>query len=303
MNTAQGTSTAVVDPTAAPAPSTGPQRAVPHRRSVALRPGTWLVWAVVIFFLINLFGVIATVVLDSFGRTWFAGWLPKGYTGSNYSDAWSEFSLGQVMTVTFEVSFLVVAVSLLLGVPAAYALARRDFPGKRVVLTLFVLPILVPPIAYGIPLATVLYKFHMAGSLTGVVLANLVPSIPFVVYTMTPFIEQVDPRLEAAARMCGAPTRAVLGRIIAPLLLPGMLAAGILVLVRTFGMFELTFLTAGPTSQTLVVSLFSAVFSAGIRSAQSIDAMAVVYTGSMLVLLVLALRFVNPTQLVARTRD
>ncbi len=296
-------STAIVDPTAAPAPGAGPQGTLPRRRALALRPGTWLVWAVVVFFLVNLFGVITTVVLDSFGRTWFSGWLPKGYTGSNYSDAWNEFSLGQVMTVTFEVSFLVVGISLLLGVPAAYALARRDFPGKKAVMLLFVLPILVPPIAYGIPLATVLYKFHMAGSLTGVVLANLVPSVPFVVYTMTPFIEQVDPRLEAAARMCGAPTRAVLGRIIAPLLLPGMLAAGILVLVRTFGMFELTFLTAGPTSQTLVVSLFSAVFSAGIRSAQSIDAMAVVYTGSMLVLLVLALRFVNPTQLVARTRD
>jgi putative spermidine/putrescine transport system permease protein len=296
-------STAIVDPTAAGAPSTGPATGLPRRRTVALRPGTWLMWAVVAFFLINLFGVIATVVLDSFGRTWFSGWLPKGYTSSNYSDAWSEFSLGQVMTVTFEVTFLVVGISLLLGVPAAYALARRDFPGKKAVLLLFVLPILVPPIAYGIPLATVLYKFHLAGSLTGVVLANLVPSVPFVVYTMTPFIEQVDPRLEAAARMCGAPTRSVLGRIIAPLLLPGMLAAGILVLVRTFGMFELTFLTAGPSSQTLVVSLFSAVFSAGIRSAQSIDAMAVVYTGSMLVLLVLALRFVNPTQLVARTRD
>ncbi|MBS2963489.1 ABC transporter permease [Actinocrinis puniceicyclus] len=296
-------SAAIVDPGPVPAPGTGPRDTAVRRRAVALRPGAWLVWAVVGFFLINLFGVIATVVLDSFGRTWFAGWLPKGYTGSNYSDAWHEFSLGQVMTVTFELSFLVVGISLVLGVPAAYALARRDFPGKKAVMLLFVLPILVPPIAYGIPLATVLYKFHLAGSLTGVVLANLVPSVPFVVYTMTPFIEQVDPRLEAAARMCGAPTRAVLARIIAPLLLPGMLAAGILVLVRTFGMFELTFLTAGPTSQTLVVSLFSAVFSAGIRSAQSVDAMAVVYTGSMLVLLVVALRFVNPTQLVARTRD
>jgi putative spermidine/putrescine transport system permease protein len=272
-------------------------------RGIALRPGVWLVWAVVAFFFVNLFGLLATVVLDSLGKTWFNGWLPRGYTGSNYSGAWSEFDLGQVMETTFEVSFLVVGISLVLGVPAAYALARRDFPGKKAVMLLFVLPILVPPIAYGIPLATVLYKFHLAGSLTGVVLANLVPSIPFVVYTMTPFIEQVDPRLEAAARMCGAPTRSVLGRIIAPLLLPGMLAAGILVLVRTFGMFELTFLTSGPTSQTLVVSLFSAVFSAGIRSAQSIDAMAVVYTGSMLVLLVIALRFVNPTQLVARTRD
>ncbi|HEU5333452.1 MAG TPA: ABC transporter permease subunit [Actinocrinis sp.] len=282
------------------APS-GSRPALRHR--IALRPGVWLVWAVVAFFFVNLFGVIGTVLLDSVAKTWFNGWLPRGYTGSNYSGAWSEFDLGQVMTVTFEVSFLVVGVSLALGVPAAYALARRDFPGKKAVMLLFVLPILVPPIAYGIPLATVLYKFHLAGSLTGVVLANLVPSIPFVVYTMTPFIEQVDPKLEAAARMCGAPTRSVLGRIIAPLLLPGMLAAGILVLVRTFGMFELTFLTSGPTSQTLVVSLFSAVFSAGIRSAQSIDAMAVVYTGSMLVLLVIALRFVNPTQLVARTRD
>ena len=103
--------------------------------------------------------------------------------------------------------------------------------------------------------------------------------------------------------MCGAPTRAVLGRILAPLLLPGMLAAGILVLVRTFGMFELTFLTAGPTSQTLVVSLFSAVNSAGhpLHPVHRRDGRGL--HGSMAVLLLIALRFVNPTQLVARSAD
>ena len=74
-------------------------------------------------------------------------------------------------------------------------------------------------------------------------------------------------------------------------------------LVRTVGMFELTFLTAGPDSQTLVVALFNAMSAAGIRAQQSIDAMAVIYTGTMLVLLVLALRFVNPTQLVARVKE
>jgi putative spermidine/putrescine transport system permease protein len=283
------------------APVTSPPRPAPvRRRSITLRPGAWLVWAALALFFLAVLGVIGAVVLNSFGRTWFKGWAPHGYTTSWYSKAWSEFGLGQVMWVTVEVSLLVVALSLLLGVPASYALARRDFPGKRAVTTLFVLPILVPPIAYGIPLATVLYKFHLAGSLTGVVLANLVPSIPFVVFTMTPFIEQIDPRLEAAARMCGASTRSVLVRILGPLLLPGMLAAGILVLVRTFGMFELTFLTSGPDSQTLIVALFSAVFSAGIRSPQSIDAMAVIYTASMAVLLLIALRFVNPSQLVAR---
>jgi putative spermidine/putrescine transport system permease protein len=270
---------------------------------ISLRPGVWLTWAALVFFFVNLAGVIATVLLNSFSGRWFNTWLPGGWTGHWYSDAWKEFNLGQVLATTLEVTLLVVVISLVLGVPASYTLARRDFPGKRLLNVLFVLPILVPPIAYGIPLATLLYKVHLAGSVTGVVLANLVPSIPFVVFTMTPFIEQIDPKIESAARMCGAGTSTVFLRILAPLLLPGMLAAGILVLVRTFGMFELTFLTSGPTSQTLVVTLFSAVNSAGIRSTQSVDSMAVVYTGSMAVLLLIALRFVNPTQLVARSTD
>jgi len=270
---------------------------------VAMRPGAWLTWGALAFFFINLLGVIGSVLLDSVGRQWFNTWLPAGWTGSWYSEAWSEFNLGQVLVATLEITLAVVVLSLMVGVPASYTLARRKFPGKQALSMLFLLPILVPPIAYGIPLATVLYKFHLAGSITGVVLANLVPSIPFVVFIMTPFIEQIDPKIEQAARVCGAGTATVLTRVLAPLLVPGMLAAGILVLVRTFGMFELTFLTSGPTSQTLIVALFSAVNSAGIRTSQSIDAMAVLYTVTMAVLLVIALRFVNPTQLVARSSD
>jgi putative spermidine/putrescine transport system permease protein len=127
--------------------------------------------------------------------------------------------------------------------------------------------------------------------------------VPFVILTMTPFIEQINPSIESAARMCGAGVRAMFLRVLGPLLVPGMLAAAILVLVRTVGMFELTFLTAGPDSQTLVVALYYAMSAAGIRAQQSVDAMAVIYTGTMLVLLVVALRFVNPTQLVARVKE
>jgi putative spermidine/putrescine transport system permease protein len=274
-----------------------------RRRAITARPGAWLVWGAVAFFFVNLAGVIGSVVVDSLGTRWFGSWLPQGFTTHWYSDAWREFGLASVLAVTVEVALAVVAISVLIGVPAAYALARRDFPGKRLLIVLFLLPILIPPITYGIPLATVLYKFHLAGTLSGVILANLVPSVPFVVLTMTPFIEQIDPRIEAAARMCGAGTPAIFARVLAPLLVPGILAAAILVLVRTVGMFELTFLTAGPSSQTLVVALYYSVFSAGIRAQQSVDAMAVVYTASMLVLLVVALRFVNPTQLVTRLRE
>ncbi len=262
--------------------------------------GAIIVWGAVAFFFINLFALIATVVLDSFATTWFSSWLPDGFTTHWYADAWEEFNLTDVMIVTAQVAGVVVLVSVLVGVPAAYALARRNFPGKNLIQVLFLLPILIPPITYGIPLATALYKFELAGSLTGVILANLVPTIPFVVLVMIPFIEQIDPKIEAAARMCGASTLTIFLRVLGPLLVPGILAAAILVLVRTVGMFDLTFLTAGADSQTLVVVLYASVFGAGIRAPQMIDAMAVVYTASMLVLLVVALRFVNPTQLVTR---
>lgn len=259
-------------------------------------------WAVIAFFILNLFGMIATVVTSSFATRWLGTWLPQGWTTRWYTSAWNEFQLYDVLSVTFQIVFLVVLLSGLIGVPAAYTLARRDFPGKRLVMLLFLLPLLVPPITFGIPLATVLYQTGFAGSMSGVVLANLVPTVPFVILVMIPFIEQIDTKIEAAARVFGANTFKLFIHILLPLLLPGILAALLLVLVRTIAMFELTFLVAGPTSQTLVVALYYAVFAAGVRAVQSIDAMAVIYMVTTLVWLLIALRFVNPTQIVARAK-
>lgn len=261
------------------------------------------IWALATLFVLNLLAVIAAVVVNSFGTRWLGTWLPAGWTTKWYFSAWKEFQLSSVVLVTFEIVFTVVIISGILGVMTAYALARRDFAGKRVVILLFLLPLLIPPLTYGIPLATVLYQLGLGGTFWGVVLINVVPSLPFVVLVMIPFIEQIDPRIEAAARVFGAGTTSLFLRILLPLLLPGMLAALLLVLVRTIAMFELTFLIAGPTTQTLVVSLYYAVFASGVRAGQSIDAMAVVYMVTTLFWLVIALQFVNPTQIVARAKQ
>ncbi|CCM78687.1 ABC transporter permease [Rhizobium mesoamericanum] len=261
------------------------------------------IWALATLFVLNLLAVIAAVIVNSFATRWLGTWLPAGWTTRWYFSAWKEFQLSSVVLITFEIVFTVVIISGILGVTTAYALARRNFPGKRLVILLFLLPLLIPPLTYGIPLATVLYQLGLGGTFWGVVLINIVPSLPFVVLVMIPFIEQIDPRIEAAARVFGAGTTNLFLRILLPLLLPGMLAALLLVLVRTIAMFELTFLIAGPTTQTLVVSLYYAVFASGVRAGQSIDAMAVVYMVTTLFWLVLALQFVNPTQIVARAKQ
>lgn len=273
-------------------------------RDTTIGAKLWItaVWVIVAFFVINLLAMIAAVVLSSFGTRWLGTWLPNALTVKWYYTAWAEFQLGDILIVTFQIVFTVVALSGLIGVTAAYALARRDFPGKKLVMLLFLLPLLVPPITFGIPLATVLYQAGVGGTFWGVVLANLVPTVPFVILVMIPFIEQIDTKVESAARVFGANTFQLFRYVLMPMLLPGILAALLLVLVRTVAMFELTFLTSGPTSQTLVVALYYSVFASGVRAVQSIDAMAVIYMITTLIWLLLALRFVNPTQIVARSK-
>ncbi|WP_411884092.1 ABC transporter permease [Polaromonas sp. YR568] len=270
-----------------------------------LRDRAWraLVWGLIAFFLVNVGMMIIAVATNSVATRWLGTWLPEAYTLSWYVSAWKEFQLGHVLVVTVVVVFSVVFLSLLIGVPAAYTLARKDFRGKKLLTLLFLLPLMVPPITYGIPLATVMYQLHLAGTLPGVIIANMIPALPFVILVMTPFVEQIDTNIESAARVFGANTRQMFLYTLVPLLAPGVLAAGLLVLVRTVAMFELTFLVAGPDTQTLVVALYYAVFAAGVRAGQSVDAMAMIYMAITVLWLLIALRFVNPTQLVSRVKE
>jgi putative spermidine/putrescine transport system permease protein len=298
---------------AQPAAVTKPSKAVksgssghlpPGEKSLVASPGTWFVWAGIAAFFVFLFGIVLSVLVDSLGKPWFNTWLPENFTTSWYQQAWSRFNLTHIMGVTLFVAFSVIIISVIIGVPAAYVLARGSFPGKNIIMLLFLLPILIPPITFGIPLATVMYNFGLGRTILAVILVNLVPSVPFVITTMTPFIEQINPTIENAARMCGANTRRVFTKILAPLLIPGILAASILVLARTVGMFDLTFLVSGPNSDTLVVAIYRAMTAAGGgESRQLISAMGVLYTTIMLIILIIALRFINPTQLVAQVKE
>jgi len=247
-------------------------------------------------------GILFSVLLDAFATSWFGGWLPDGYTDRWFRAAFTEFEIPQILGATAVITLAVAALGVLIGVPAAYVLARRVFRGKGIVQLLLLLPLLLPPITYGIPLATLLYELRIAGTIVGVIVANLVPALPLVVLLLTPFFEQIDPNLERAARVLGASPLRVFARVLIPLAAPGVLAAALIVVVRTLAMFELTFLTSGPDSQTLVVALYYAAFAAGIRPSQQIDAMAVVYMATSLALLLIALRFVNPTNMVVRVR-
>jgi putative spermidine/putrescine transport system permease protein len=267
-----------------------------------MRSGVWrlAVFLFVVGFVLNLVGIVGHVAVSSFAKRWFTTPFPATWTTEWYAYSWHEFQLGQVLTVTVVVAGTVTALALLLGFPAAYLLARHDFRGKSGLLLLYFLPLLIPQMTYGIPLATTLYRYRIGGTVYGVILANLVPMLPLAVFVLLPFFEQISVNLEWAARVHGASRLQVFRRVVLPLAVPGLLTAGLLILVNTVANFELTFLLSGAGSQTLVVTLYYAVFAAGMRPIYSVDAMAVIYMAIVLAILLVALRFVRPTQMVFR---
>ncbi len=261
-----------------------------------------LFFIAMIIYLFNVAGILLTVILNSFGKTWFSGLIPHEYTLDWYRYLATDHDIGNLLRVTFIVALAVVVIGLLIAFPAAYALARRDFRFKGVILSLFLLPMLIPPMAYGIPLAMVMYKARLAMKLTGVILVNLVPIVPFMILVLQPFIEQISANLESAAKMLGANRITTFFKILVPLSMPGILTAGILSIVKTLGMFELTYLVAGGKTQTMVVALYADAYAAGFRPIQAIDAMAVIYFLTAMAALVIALRFVSPTQMVFKIK-
>jgi putative spermidine/putrescine transport system permease protein len=270
-------------------------------RGKKLRFSGVLFIVVIVFYTLNICGILFTVIFDSFSKN-FSGLLPTTFTTEWYSYIAFEHDILNLLLVTFVVSIFVVVISLAIAYPTAYALARNQFPLKGLLLTLLLLPMIIPPMAYGIPLATVLYKVRLATKISGVIVANLVPIVPFMILILQPFIEQVGTNVESAAKMLGAGKLRTFFKILIPLTMPGILVASILSIVKTISMFELTYLVAGGKSQTIIVALYADAYAAGSRPPQAVDALAVIYFLITMACLVISLKFVSPTQMVFKVK-
>jgi putative spermidine/putrescine transport system permease protein len=267
-----------------------------------ISPSKVIFTAAIVFYIAIVLGIILTVALNSLSKGWYSGILPKYLTTEWYKFVAGEHDIPKLLNVTFTVAIADVFLALLISYPAAYALARNEFRGKALLMALFMLPMIVPPMAYGMPLAMLCYKARLASRVIGVVLVNLVPIVPFMILVLTPFIEQVSTNLESAAKMLGAKRSTIFLKILIPLTVPGILTAGLLSLVKSISLFELTYLIAGGGNQTIVVALYADAYAAGARPPQSVDALAVIYFLISFTCLVVSLKFVSPTQMVFKLK-
>lgn len=166
------------------------------------------------------------------------------------------------------------ALSLLVGVPLAWLLARTDFPGRGLVRALVTLPLVLPPVVGGVALLLALGRDGVVGrwldawfgitlpfTTWGVVLAETFVALPFLVLSVEGALRAADPRYEEAATTLGASRFTAFRRVTLPLIAPGIAAGAVLAWARALGEFGATITFAGNfpgRTQTMPLAVYLA---------------------------------------------
>jgi putative spermidine/putrescine transport system permease protein len=197
------------------------------------------------------------VVLASFNSADFLSFPPRGFSLRWYRALWESEVWGDSFRLSLLVTAVVTPLALSMGTLAAYALVRYSFPGKGVITTLVMAPIVMPQIVLGIALLNYMSGLGLVGSLTGLILGHLVVTLPFTVRLVSISVHNLDPVLERAAENLGATPLQTFWRVTLPLLRPGIVAGAIFAAIISFGELAVTLLIAGARTTTLPLRIFN----------------------------------------------
>lgn len=210
---------------------------------------------------LTLFFPVAIVALWAFYDP-AVGWFPPDIIPRSFSiSAWQEVLADRHILpaagISLMVSIIVTAATGALAFPTAWALAQFPFRLKRMVEVFVLAPIIVPGIVVAVSLGELLFRFGLAGTIAGVIIVQIVGTLPFMIRILTATLEGIPNELIYAARTLGASPFVAVTRIALPLAWPGFAAGGLLTFIASFEEFEKSFMVGAPKVRTLATQLWS----------------------------------------------
>jgi multiple sugar transport system permease protein len=176
-------------------------------------------------------------------------------TLQNFQAVFSESDFLGTLWNNLVVSCLAVALSLIVGVPAAYALGRFDFKGKEDIAFTFLSFKFAPEILVIIPLYLIYQNLHLIDSTVGLIWVYQLISLPLLIWILRGFFEDLSKDMEAAAQLDGYTWWQVFFKMLLPLVKPGLVAAGLLCFIFCWNSFTFALLLGGGNTQTSTVSM------------------------------------------------
>ncbi len=163
--------------------------------------------------------------------------LPDSVTFDNYSKIFDQSVFTASLRNSIGIALISTLISVLLATSAAYAIARLDFPSKRVVLGAALAIAMFPQISVVSPLFDIWRNIGLYDTWLGLIIPYLTFTLPLAIWVLSAFFREIPWELEQAAQADGATPFQAFRRVIAPLAAPGMFTAAILVFVFAWNDF------------------------------------------------------------------
>jgi putative spermidine/putrescine transport system permease protein len=201
----------------------------------------------------------ALVAWMSFGNSNQIVFPPKGYSLVLFQRFFTEEGWVDATILSFWIAVFATALALLLGIPAAYGLARSSFPGRRFVALFLLSPVMLPSVVIALALYAYFFQLDLGQGMFKLVMAHTVVTLPFVIVTASAGMRNIDPNLEKAATIMGASALVVLWRVTIPLLMPSIIASALFAFLTSFDEVVITWFVANAGYTTLPVKMFSSI--------------------------------------------
>jgi putative spermidine/putrescine transport system permease protein len=220
------------------------------------------IWATLTY--LFLLAPIFVLILASFDDAKFFRFPPQSFSLRWYETAAASTEYRSALTSSLVIALIAGMISIVVGSLAAFALVRFDMPGKRWIEAILLAPLVLPLIVWAIALLQIYAWLGMSGTLTGLVLAHAVITVPYTVRIMVSTFERIDPILEAAASSLGARPWAVASRVTIPLAMPGLVTSAAFSLLISFNDVIVSSLIAGARWITFPVRVYAQLRSQGV---------------------------------------
>ena len=208
---------------------------------------------------IVLFLPFSPLLLWSVADGWyFPQLIPDQWKLANWSAILTASTkVGEGFLQSLVIAALSTGLALLVGLPAGRALGLLDFPGKGAIKILLLLPIMVSPLATLMGIQFILIRLGLSGTMLGVVLVHLLPTIPYMTLVLSSVYANFDTGYEVQARTLGASPLQVLWQVTLPLIAPGVVVGALFAFLISWNEFLLTFFVGSGRVFTLPMVLFT----------------------------------------------
>jgi putative spermidine/putrescine transport system permease protein len=178
-------------------------------------------------------------------------WPPSGFTMQWYEQMWNTPVWSQALWRSLVVAFGAGILSMLIGIPAAFLLARANIRGKAAILAFVLSPIVAPRIIIAVGLFYVFAELGLVGTSIGLIIGHTVVCVPYVVMTMVAVLRNYDTRLDLAAQSLGASPVKSLAYVTFPMLAAGMFSAFLFAFATSFDELTIALFSSGGLNSTL----------------------------------------------------